>query len=80
MSMIQEELVREAIVTFCFPLVQKQRKGEKIKGLQSSQRAASCNSASIHTVQRRKQSAQDQLIAIFWLVKKGLVHSPKAGG
>lgn len=68
--MIQEELVREAILAVCFSLFEKHRKGEKIKeAIVQSQ----CGQLQIQlpSVQRRKQSAQEQLIANLWLVEKG---------
>lgn len=69
MSMIQEELVREAILAVCFPLVDKQRKGRRSGELQSSQSGQL--KIQLPSVERRKQSAQEQLIAILWLVEKG---------
>ena len=68
--MIQEELVREAILTVCFPLVEKHRKGEKIKGA-TVQSVYGQLQIQLPSVQRRKQSAQEQLIANLWLVEKG---------
>lgn len=68
--MIQEELVREAILAVCFPLVEKQRKGEKIKGATVQSESGQLK-IQLPSVQRRKQSAQEQLTAILWLVEKG---------
>lgn len=67
--MIQEELVRKAILAVCFPLVEKQRKGEKIKGAKVQSESGQLQ-IQLPSVQRRK-SAQEQLIAILWLVEKG---------
>lgn len=53
MSIIQEELVREAILAVCFPLVEKQIKGEEDQGSYSPVRERPAeNSASIHTEEK----------------------------
>lgn len=49
MSMIQEELVREAIIAVRFPLVEKHRKGEKIRVATVQSEWPATNSASIST-------------------------------
>lgn len=70
MSKIQEELVREAILAVCFPLVEKQGKGEKIRGATVQSESGQLK-IQLPSVQRRKQSAQEQLTAVLWLVEKG---------
>lgn len=70
MSMIQEELVREAILAVCFPLVEKQRKGGEDQGATVQSESGQLQ-LQLPSVQRRKQSAQEQLIAVLWLVEKG---------
>ena len=52
MSMIQEELVREAILAVRFPLVEKHRKGEKIKAATVQSEWAATNSASVSTEEK----------------------------
>lgn len=52
MSIIQEELVREAIFAVCFPLLEKHRKGEKIKGATVQSEWPATNSASISTEEK----------------------------
>lgn len=70
MSMIQEELVREAILTVCFPLVEQQRKEGEGEGAKVQSESGQLQ-IQLPSVQRRKQSAQEQFIALLWLVEKG---------
>lgn len=67
--MIQEELVREAILAVCFPLVEKQRKGGEDQGATVQSESGQLQ-IQLPSVQRRTQSAKEQLIAILWLVEK----------
>lgn len=71
MSTIQGELVREAIFAACDPLVEKQRKEEKIKG------ATIRLEFSFH-----QHRGENNLQRSNWLLvsRKRLAHSLKAGG
>lgn len=73
--MIQEELVREAILAVCFPLVEQQRKGEKIKGATVQSERPATYSASIST---EEKTISTRATHCDYLVsgEKGLVHSP----
>lgn len=64
-SMIQEELVREAILAECFPLVEKQRKkGRRSRELSPVRQRPATNSASISEEEKIK-SALEQLLAFL---------------